>query len=122
MALLDILDISLHLHASNLMVFSSVLKVHITQGDHEGRGVIVSWITPDEEGSNSVLYWAANSQIKKTAGGSVVRYKFHNYTSGYIHHCTINNLDVSLSHKTLSLHCNVPTFLLDGVIILQNVC
>ncbi|KAL0351819.1 UNVERIFIED_CONTAM: Purple acid phosphatase 2 [Sesamum calycinum] len=68
-------------------------QVHITQGDHEGTGVIVSWITPDEPGSNSVLYWAANSQIKKTAHGVVVQYKYYNYTSGYIHHCTIKNLD-----------------------------
>lgn len=73
--------------------YNAPQQVHITQGDHEGRGVIVSWITPDEEGSTSVLYWAANSQIKKTAGGSVVRYKFHNYSSGYIHHCTINDLE-----------------------------
>lgn len=79
-----------------------VLKVHITQGDHEGRGVIVSWITPDEAGSTSVLYWAENSQHKKTVNGNVVRYKYYNYTSGYIHHCTINDLEVSLS-RTLSL-------------------
>ncbi|KAL2249775.1 purple acid phosphatase 2-like isoform X1 [Sesamum indicum] len=66
---------------------------HITQGDHEGKGVIVSWITPDEPGSNSVLYWPANSRIKKTAHGVVVKYTYYNYTSGYIHHCTIKNLD-----------------------------
>ena len=74
-----------------------VLKVHITQGDHEGRGVIVSWVTPDEAGSTSVLYWAENSQHKKTVNGDVVRYKYYNYTSGYIHHCTINDLEVGLS-------------------------
>ncbi|KAL0314638.1 UNVERIFIED_CONTAM: Purple acid phosphatase 2 [Sesamum angustifolium] len=73
--------------------YNAPQQVHITQGDHEGTGVIVSWITPDEPGSNSVLYWAANSQIKKTAHGVVVQYKYYNYTSGYIHHCTIKNLD-----------------------------
>ncbi|XP_057778406.1 purple acid phosphatase 2-like [Salvia miltiorrhiza] len=73
--------------------YNAPQQVHITQGDHEGKGVIVSWITPDEVGSISVLYWAANSQLKKTVNGDVVRYKYYNYTSGYIHHCTINNLE-----------------------------
>ncbi|KAH6812336.1 purple acid phosphatase 12 [Perilla frutescens var. frutescens] len=73
--------------------YNAPQQVHITQGDREGRGVIVSWITPDEEGSTSVLYWAENSQIKKTEWGSVVRYKYYNYSSGFIHHCTINNLE-----------------------------
>ncbi|KAI3464898.1 hypothetical protein Pfo_021561 [Paulownia fortunei] len=73
--------------------YNAPQQVHITQGDHEGRGVIVSWITPDESGSSSVLYWAANSQIKKTAYSIVVKYKYYNYTSGYIHHCTIKNLE-----------------------------
>ncbi|KAL0438488.1 UNVERIFIED_CONTAM: Purple acid phosphatase 2 [Sesamum latifolium] len=29
----------------------------------------------------------------RTAHGVVVQYKYYNYTSGYIHHCTIKNLD-----------------------------
>ncbi|GER26562.1 purple acid phosphatase [Striga asiatica] len=73
--------------------YNSPQQVHITQGDHEGRGIIISWITPNESGSRSVLYWAENSQIKKIARGIVVKYKFYNYTSGYIHHCTITNLE-----------------------------
>lgn len=90
----------------NLML-AWFLKVHLTQGDHEGRGIIVSWITPDEPGSTSVLYWAANSQIKRTAYSTVVKYKYYNYTSGYIHHCTINNLEVRLSRGALSLYCSL---------------
>lgn len=74
------------------------MKVHITQGDHEGRGVIISWITADESGPGSVVYWATDNQIKKTAYSVVVKYKYYNYTSGYIHHCTIHNLEVALSH------------------------
>lgn len=70
------------------------LKVHITQGDHLGKGVIVSWVTPDEPGSNLVLYWAENSELKHQAEGIVLTYKYFNYTSGYIHHCTITNLEV----------------------------
>lgn len=68
-------------------------QVHITQGDHEGRGVIVSWVTSDEPGSNSVLYWAENSDLKNLAEGIVVTYKYFNYTSGYIHHCAIKDLE-----------------------------
>ncbi|CAH9083243.1 unnamed protein product [Cuscuta epithymum] len=69
-------------------------QVHITQGDYEGKGVIISWITPHEPGSNTVVYWAAeNSNVKSRAEGIVVAYKFGNYTSGYIHHSTIKNLE-----------------------------
>ena len=72
-----------------------LIKVHITQGDYEGEGVIVSWITPDEPGSTTVLYWSENSQLKNIAEGFVLTYKYFNYTSGYLHHCTINDLEVS---------------------------
>jgi len=74
-----------------------LLKVHITQGDLVGTGVIVSWTTPDEPGSNIVTYWAENSDEKKTAEGIVLTYKYVNYTSGYIHHCTITGLEVYTS-------------------------
>ncbi|CAK9148231.1 unnamed protein product [Ilex paraguariensis] len=73
--------------------YNAPQQVHITQGDYEGKGVIVSWITPDEPGSSTVLYWAENSQLKNSADGLVVTYKYFNYTSGYIHHCTIQNLE-----------------------------
>lgn len=71
-----------------------LLKVHITQGDYEGNAVLVSWTTPDEPGSSTVLYWAENSKTKSHAKGIVLTYKYFNYTSGYIHHCTIKNLTV----------------------------
>lgn len=73
-----------------------LFKVHITQGDHEGRGVIVSWVTPDEPGSSTVLYWAENNtNLKNQAQGTLLTYHYFNYISGYIHHCTIHNLEVS---------------------------
>ncbi|XP_030523052.1 purple acid phosphatase 2-like isoform X1 [Rhodamnia argentea] len=72
--------------------YNAPQQVHITQGDRVGKGVIVSWVTPDEPGSSEVLYWSENSEHKQKAKGKVNRYKFYNYTSGYIHHCTINNL------------------------------
>ncbi|KAG9140283.1 hypothetical protein Leryth_024431 [Lithospermum erythrorhizon] len=74
--------------------YNAPQQVHITQGDHEGRGMIISWITPDEPGSNRVLYWAENNEeLKYQAHGIVLSYKIYNYTSGYIHHCTIKNLE-----------------------------
>lgn len=60
-----------------------------------GKGVIVSWVTQDEAGSNTVIYWSENTKQKKQAEGKVYTYKFYNYTSGYIHHCTIRNLEVN---------------------------
>lgn len=75
-------------------IYFSLLKVHITQGDHVGKGVIISWVTPDEPGSNTVVYWADNGKHKMRAEGTVLTYKYYNYTSGYIHHCTIKSLEV----------------------------
>ncbi|KAK9269977.1 hypothetical protein L1049_025550 [Liquidambar formosana] len=79
--------------------YNAPQQVHITQGDHEGKAVIVSWVTPDEPGSNTVLYWTDNSKQKSSANGIVLTYKYFNYTSGYIHHCTIENLEVSQSYN-----------------------
>ncbi|KAL5847730.1 hypothetical protein ACOSQ3_011254 [Xanthoceras sorbifolium] len=73
--------------------YNAPQQVHITQGDHVGKGVLVSWVTPEEPGSNTVLYWAENTTLKKQADGIVLTYKYFNYTSGYIHHCTINDLE-----------------------------
>ncbi|KAH6786000.1 hypothetical protein C2S51_038455 [Perilla frutescens var. frutescens] len=73
--------------------YNAPQQVHITQGDLVGKAVIVSWVTVDEPGSNIVLYWAENSSYKYKANGIKTKYKFCNYTSGYIHHCTINKLE-----------------------------
>lgn len=70
------------------------LKVHITQGDQKGRAMIVSWVTMEERGSDEVVYWKENSKEKRSAKGKMSKYKYHDYTSGYIHHCTIKNLEV----------------------------
>ncbi|XP_042500943.1 purple acid phosphatase 2-like [Macadamia integrifolia] len=73
--------------------YNAPQQVHITQGDHEGKGVIISWVTQDELGSKTVQYWAENSKHKHHAKGTVVTYRYYNYTSGYIHHCAIENLE-----------------------------
>ncbi|XP_008237014.1 PREDICTED: purple acid phosphatase 2-like [Prunus mume] len=72
-------------------------QVHITQGDHQGNAVIVSWITADEPGYSGVIYWSADSK-NQMAEGVVTTYTFYNYTSGYIHHCTIGNLSFNTTY------------------------
>jgi hypothetical protein len=89
-------------------------KVHITQGDHVGKAVIVSWVTVDEPGSSAVVYWSENSKDKKQANGKVVTYKYYTYTSGFIHHTTIRNLKVTENFDAIaSLYCYniIPLFL-----------
>ncbi|KAK1362339.1 Purple acid phosphatase [Heracleum sosnowskyi] len=90
------LSLDMPLHSDVFTVpagYNAPQQVHITQGDHEGKGVIISWITPDEVGSSMVLYWAEDSKVKKSANSTVVTYKYYDYSSGYIHHCTIKNLE-----------------------------
>ncbi|KAL8189150.1 hypothetical protein R6Q57_028716 [Mikania cordata] len=79
-------------HKSMDMPFTS--DVHITQGDHVGRAVIVSWVTQHQPGSSTLVYWSHNNTHQKhKATAKITTYKYYNYTSGYIHHCNINNLD-----------------------------
>ncbi|KAK4775332.1 hypothetical protein SAY86_010267 [Trapa natans] len=73
--------------------YNAPQQVHITQGDLVGKAVIVSWVTVDEPGSSVVLYWSDGSHRKKEAKGKYETYKFYNYTSGFIHHCTVCNLE-----------------------------
>ncbi|XP_051115375.1 purple acid phosphatase-like isoform X2 [Andrographis paniculata] len=98
--------------------YNAPQQVHITQGDYEGKAVIVSWVTVDEQGSSTVLYWAENSneRKKKKAEGKVTRYTFYNYTSGYIHHCTVGNLEyntkyyyeIGIGHTTRTFWFTTP--------------
>lgn len=60
-----------------------------------GRAVIVSWVTQDEPGSSTVVYWSQNNKKFKSTG-RITTYKYYNYTSGFIHHCKIKNLEVGL--------------------------
>ncbi|KAJ6897410.1 hypothetical protein NC651_023315 [Populus alba x Populus x berolinensis] len=78
--------------------YNAPQQVHITQGDHVGKAVIVSWVTANEPGSKKVIYWSENSEHKEEANSKVYTYKFYNYTSGYIHHCTIRNLEFNTKY------------------------
>ncbi|KAI3519197.1 hypothetical protein L1887_08224 [Cichorium endivia] len=70
-------------------------QVHITQGDQIGRSVIVSWVTPVDKHPKYVTYWEANEKDgigRNRARSKTKTYKYYNYSSGYIHHATINKL------------------------------
>ncbi|CAD5324989.1 unnamed protein product [Arabidopsis thaliana] len=71
--------------------YNAAEQVHITQGDHDGRGMIISWVTPlKEDGSNVVTYWIANSDgsDNKNAIATITSYRYYDYTSGYLHYAT----------------------------------
>ncbi|KAL5744145.1 hypothetical protein ACOSQ2_027261 [Xanthoceras sorbifolium] len=82
------------MNASLDAVFSS-REVRITQGDYDGKGVIISWVTPDEPGSNKVQYGKSENKYDFSAEGMVTNYTFYNYKSGYIHHCLVDDLETS---------------------------
>lgn len=93
--------------------FNAPEQVHITQGDHEGQSVIISWVTPEERHSNWVRYWKAAAQggnkkeekkpakHRRSFAYSSSTYKFYTYTSGFIHHAVISGLEVFLSSDLL---------------------
>ncbi|KAF5735991.1 hypothetical protein HS088_TW14G00121 [Tripterygium wilfordii] len=69
-------------------------QVHITQGDHDGRSVIVSWVTPRKAHSHVVKHWAADKcNHKHKTHASTTTYTYHKYKSGFIHHATIKRLE-----------------------------
>ncbi|CAI0388634.1 unnamed protein product [Linum tenue] len=72
-------------------------QVHITQGDYEGKAVIISWVTPDEPGSLKVQYGKSEKKYDLTAEGTVSNYSFYKYKSGYIHECLLDGLE-TLQH------------------------
>ncbi|KAJ4707855.1 Purple acid phosphatase [Melia azedarach] len=68
-------------------------QVRITQGDYDGKAVIISWVTPDEPGFNTVQYGKSDKKFDFTAVGTVTNYNFYKYKSGYIHHCLVDDLE-----------------------------
>ncbi|KAG9131081.1 hypothetical protein Leryth_006811 [Lithospermum erythrorhizon] len=74
-------------------------QVHITQGDKEGRGMIISWVTPLKRLPNIVTYWEeSKDNDKQMAKSRVTHYKYFNYSSGFIHHATIENLQYNTKY------------------------
>lgn len=77
--------------------------MHITQGDYDGKAVIISWVTPDEPGSNSVQYGTSEKKYDFSAQGIVRNYTFYKYKSGYIHHCLVDGLEVKILNPNYAL-------------------
>ncbi|XP_010557615.1 PREDICTED: bifunctional purple acid phosphatase 26 [Tarenaya hassleriana] len=73
--------------------YNAPQQVHITQGDYDGKAVIVSWVTPDEPGSSKVQYGTVQGQYDFTAEGTYTNYTFYKYKSGYIHQCLVAGLE-----------------------------
>ncbi|GMY35792.1 bifunctional purple acid phosphatase 26 [Fagus crenata] len=67
-------------------------QVHITQGDYDGKAVIISWVTADEPGPSKVQYGTSEKRYEFSAEGRMTNYTFYKYKSGYIHHCLIDGL------------------------------
>jgi hypothetical protein len=73
--------------------------VHITQGDYDGRAVIITWVTPDEPGSSHVQFGTSENNFQASAEGTVSNYTLGKYKSGYIHHCLVDGLEVIAMSK-----------------------
>ncbi|KDP32671.1 hypothetical protein JCGZ_13669 [Jatropha curcas] len=81
-------------------------QVHITQGDHIGRSVIISWVTPVDKYPNTVTYWPAGKKHSHShshrhrhkASAETTYYRYYNYNSGYIHHATIKRLQYNTKY------------------------
>ncbi|KAH6818379.1 purple acid phosphatase 6 [Perilla frutescens var. frutescens] len=75
--------------------FNAPQQVHITQGDHVGRSMIISWVTPIHHSPNVVAYWEAGGRHgghKHKVHAKTTTYRYYNYSSGFIHHATIRRL------------------------------
>lgn len=68
-------------------------QVHITQGDYDGKAVIISWVTSDEPGSSEVQYGTTTGKYDHSAEGKSSSYSFYKYKSGYIRHCLLDGLE-----------------------------
>uniref|UniRef100_A0ACD5TL11 Uncharacterized protein n=1 Tax=Avena sativa TaxID=4498 RepID=A0ACD5TL11_AVESA len=72
--------------------YNAPQQVHITLGDQTGAAMTVSWVTASEPGSDTVAYGRSPGKMDLSARGTHARYDYYNYTSGFIHHCTLANL------------------------------
>ncbi|ONK78934.1 uncharacterized protein A4U43_C01F1150 [Asparagus officinalis] len=87
-------------------------QLHITQGDYNGKAVILSWVTFTNPGTNEVSYGESQNKYDHNAQGKTTNYTFYDYKSGYIHHCLIDGLEVTWGKQIirfllLSIICKV---------------
>ncbi|KAG2691450.1 hypothetical protein I3843_08G010300 [Carya illinoinensis] len=79
-------------------VHNAPQQVHITQGDYDGKAIIISWVTIDEPGNSKVQYGTSKQKYDFTADGTVKNYTFSTYKSGYIHHCLVDGLEYNTKY------------------------
>ncbi|KAE8725614.1 Purple acid phosphatase 10 [Hibiscus syriacus] len=53
--------------------YNAPQQVHITQDHHDGKAVIVSWVTEDEPGSSAVFYWSENTKHKEKGSRQILK-------------------------------------------------
>lgn len=73
-------------------------QIHLTQGDYEGKAVFVSWITPSAPDVSEVYYGTEKGNYTYTATGVMTTYRFFNYSSGFIHHVVLANLQFNTQY------------------------
>ncbi|XP_039132006.1 LOW QUALITY PROTEIN: phosphoenolpyruvate phosphatase-like [Dioscorea cayenensis subsp. rotundata] len=73
--------------------YNAPQQVHITQGDYDGKAVIISWVTTEQPGSSKVFYGDVEGTYDRSAEGKTTNYTYYKYQSGYIHHCVIDGLE-----------------------------
>lgn len=73
--------------------YNAPQQVHITQGDYDGKAVIISWVTTDEPGPSRVQYGTSEKNYEFTAEGRITNYTMYQYKSGYIHHVLVDGLE-----------------------------
>lgn len=95
--------------------------MHLTQGDYDGKAVIVSYVTV-KVSKPKVRYGKAEGNHPWVAQGYTTQYEFYNYTSGFIHHVLITNLEVSIIHLTTPYLQTQRTFPLSCISLKELVC
>ncbi|RAL44181.1 hypothetical protein DM860_016427 [Cuscuta australis] len=73
--------------------YNAPQQIHITQGDYDGKAVIISWVTFDEPGSSQVRYGLSEEKYDFTAEGTFTNYTFYTCKSGFIHQCLVGDLE-----------------------------
>ncbi|XP_057509902.1 bifunctional purple acid phosphatase 26-like [Actinidia eriantha] len=73
--------------------YNAPQQVHVTQGDYDGKAMLISWVTAEAPGSNSVHYGKSENKYEFTAEGTITNYTFYKYESGFIHHCLVDDLE-----------------------------
>lgn len=72
-------------------------QVHLTQGDYDGKAVIVSFVT-SKLAMPKVRYGTVRGKYPSVVTGYTTQYTFHNYTSGFIHHVVISDLEFNTKY------------------------